>query len=170
MVPLENLQAGTSQLTSLYESSTWQTSEILGQAVILRLLINVLTRILHSSLSRARWIQSTLPHLFFFKIYFNIIVLFKPRSPKRSLSFRFPNHSFVYMFVLDHACHMPRLSHHPTLGIKHSSVQQYDNLHVPRVSTDLSEYLDFSLLLSFNQYSIFTIHSSTTDVLHNQMK
>jgi len=45
----------------------------------------------------------------FFKIYFNIIVLFNPRSPQRCRSFRFPNHSFVYMFVLPHACHMPRL-------------------------------------------------------------
>ena len=48
---------------------------------------------------------------YFLNIDFNISLPFKPGSPKRSLSLRFPHQNPVGASTLPHTCYMLRLSH-----------------------------------------------------------
>ena len=47
------------------------------------------------------------PTSHFLKIHLNIIFPSTPRSPKCSLSLRFPNQNPVYAFLLPHTCYIP---------------------------------------------------------------
>ena len=51
------------------------------------------------------------PTSHFLKIHLNIILPYTPRSPKWSLSFRFPHQTPVYASPLSHTCYMPCPSH-----------------------------------------------------------
>jgi hypothetical protein len=51
------------------------------------------------------------PTSYFLKIHLNIILLFRPGSPKRSISFRFLHQNPVCVSFLTHARYVPRSSY-----------------------------------------------------------
>jgi len=65
----------------------------------------------------------------FLKIRLNIFLPSTPRSPKWSLSLRFPHQNPVYASLLPHKCYMPRPSHsslfdHPNNPSIHNTLLQ----------------------------------------------
>ena len=60
-------------------------------------------------LSQLYPVHTPTPHLL--KIHLNIILQPMPRSPKWSLSLRFPQQNPVYALLLPHACYLPCPSH-----------------------------------------------------------
>ena len=53
------------------------------------------------------WVRSIQSMTYYLKIHLNIILPSKPRSPKCSLSLRFPHQNPVYTSPLTHTCYRP---------------------------------------------------------------
>jgi len=101
---------------SMEHKLSWETNWFAASQEIPRIILNTKVHYrIHKSLtlvlilSRLNPVHALTSH--FLKIQLNIILPSKLRSPKWSLSVRFPHQNPVYTSTLPHTCYVPRTAH-----------------------------------------------------------